>query len=387
MTFVNPLPKNKKIAVIDFASSSVGAMVIEQNKDGQARIIGSAREPFNFLYDVNFDAFWRCAAGALEKSLKNIGGIISGRPEKILCVFSSPWFVSRSKVINISKSEPFEIKPEFFRQIIAEEEGKMKNARGFFLEHEIIKTELNGYSADSPFGKKAKTVRLGVYLSSAAESVRKNIEKRIISAFGPAPVEYATFPLLAMKVFNGIIKNREDYLVADIGGEVTDVFLIKDKSLAATVSFPKGYNALLRKVASSSNSFVKEAPSLLKSYVAGHRTAESSGNIALAIRESKEEWRSFFGEAVGKIAESGPLPGLVMIIGGGMAKKYFEECVAAGEFSDFTVLGKPMTPREILPEWLEHFFIIGSSGQSGETVHHYKDAALLLESYYANKKL
>ena len=96
----------------------------------------------------------------------------------------------------MEKEKPFEIKNDFFTNLIEEEEKNfegVKNKNGLFIEHEVVKTELNGYFTKSPIGKVAKSVKSYIYLSAGLERAMEMAEKGNRKSFCPHPFEVRHF--------------------------------------------------------------------------------------------------------------------------------------------------------------------------------------------------
>ena len=55
-------------------------------------------------------------------------------------------------------------------------------------------------------------------------------------------------------------------MIIDIGGETTEINLIRNNAPEQSASFPKGTNLLFRKVVVALNTFLKEASSIVKAY-------------------------------------------------------------------------------------------------------------------------
>ncbi|NOY35897.1 MAG: hypothetical protein GXP44_03225, partial [bacterium] len=113
--------KEEIIAVFDIGSDSVGGMIIKINSESDPEIIASVRNPVNFLFDINFPAFWRCARNAVKKTASQLLKFSPVPPDRVLCVFSSPWFISQTRIISVRKNEPFEISKDFFEKLLDEE--------------------------------------------------------------------------------------------------------------------------------------------------------------------------------------------------------------------------------------------------------------------------
>ena len=63
---------------------------------------------------------------------------------------------------------------------------------------------------------------------------------------------------MAFKVLGDIINKKEEgFLIIDIGGEVTEICIVRNGALEQTVSFSIGYNLLLKKISSRMNTFLE----------------------------------------------------------------------------------------------------------------------------------
>ena len=296
-----------------------------------------------------------------------------------MCVFSSPWFSSKTKIITVTREKPFEVKKDFFSQLIEEEEknfivGKKENS--LFIEHEVIKTELNGYYVKNPAGKTARSVKSYIYLSAGVEKAMELAEKEIEKVFIHTPLKFATSSLVVFKVLSDIIKSRDGFLIIDIGGETTEINLIRNNALEQSVSFSKGNNFLFRKVSVALNTFLREASSIVKAYASGHRTLESSDKIAAAIKDSAGEWRDYLKNSLVEMTQESLLPQNIFIIGDDPVCRFFSSCLENSDFSEFTILRKPFIAQKINPEWLTRYFNPSSPN---------KDILLMIEAVYANK--
>ena len=391
MTFFSKTPKSKVVAVIDITSSSVGGALVESNEGCPVAVSAAPRSPVNFLFDVSLEASLRCTAESLRLTAKKLKSLRSGKIDEVLCVFSSPWFSSKTKIITVTREKPFEVRNDFFSKIIEEEEknftpletgmSKRGEKNSLFIEHEVIKAELNGYYVKNPIGKNARSVKSHIYLSVGVEKAMEMARREIEKVFIHTPLRFATSSLVAFKVLSDIIKNKEGYLIIDIGGETTEINIIRNNVLEMSASFSKGKNLLFRKAATTLNTFLGEASSIVRAYSAGHRTLESSDKIAEAVKESIEEWRDSLKNSLSVMAKSALLPQNVFIIGGDPVCRFFSSCLEKSDFSEFTVLNKPFVAQKIKSEWLSRYF------KTGDYQSKDMDIILMIEAVYADKFL
>jgi len=398
MSFFSKTPRKRVVAIIDITGSSVGGALAESNESCPITILVAPKSPVNFLFDVSLEASLRGTANSLRLTAKKLKNLYSGKIDEVLCVFSSPWFVSKIKIITVTKEKPFEVRNNFFNKLIEKEEknfNNKKNKRGRFIEHEIIKYELNGYYVKNPNGKNARSVKSHIYLSAGVEEAMELARKEIEKVFIHIPLRFATSSLVVFKVLSDILKNKEGFLIIDIGGETTEINLIRDNAMEQSSSFSKGTNLLFRKVAATLNTFLEEASSIVKAYSVGHRTLESSEKVAAAIKDSVGEWRDYLKNSLAAMARESLLPQNVFVIGDDPVCNFFSSCLKSGDFSEFTILRKPFAAQKINPEWLTRYFNQASSmTQSSQNLkkcetgdYQHKDIMLMMEAIYANKFL
>ena len=110
MPIFSKTPKRKVVAVIDITSSSVGGALVESNEGCPIVILAAPKSPINFLFDVNLEASLRCTMNSLRLTVKKLKSLHPGKVDEVLCVFSSPWFSSKTKIITVTREKPFEVK-------------------------------------------------------------------------------------------------------------------------------------------------------------------------------------------------------------------------------------------------------------------------------------
>lgn len=389
--------RNKTVAVFDFPSSSVGGIMVRSGVEtGGPEVMASARRASNFLFDVDLDASIRCAMESFKQVLDKLRNDYKEKPDSVLCVFSSPWFLSQTKIININKSKSFELKEDLLEKVVSDEKeslkneifslspnGKKKGASSEPLDHDIIKVELNGYSPDLPMGKVARNARIYIYISAGVKELIGKIKKELANKFGPVPVRFKTFPIVAFRSLNSIINHEEGFLIVDVSGEVTDVILIRGNNLEGVVSFPAGVNSLYRKIASDSNTFLKEAESILMTHFRGHGDAALYDKVERSIKDKGKEWGGFFEKALESLFENHPLPQNVFFMGDSVAEKYFIRFAESADFSKYAILGKPFSVKAINSGWLRHYFNAGAGAKKERAENIDADAKLTIESLFA----
>ena len=142
--------KEKYTVVFDINSASIGAAIIKHVLGEKPEIITTDRVNINFLMDVDFKAFSRCTIDSFKRILKNIIKKFPKKIDLITCVFSSPWYISQTRIIKIKKDEEILVDKFFIDKILEKEKIIFKDKwdrkeEADFVEQEIMAVNLNGY--------------------------------------------------------------------------------------------------------------------------------------------------------------------------------------------------------------------------------------------------
>ena len=373
--------KNKVGIVIDFAGSSIGGILFEAKEGEKMRMLISFRKPVNFLFETDLNASLRCAGESLRFVIKELKKFYPREIDFVVCVFSSPWFVSHAKTIIVTAEKPFEVKNEFFNNLIEEEEKKLSKNRKInsnFIEHEVMKADLNGYDVQNPIGKIANSVKSSIYVSAGVKKAMEKVKEEVEKSFNHASLSFATFPLVAFKVLGDIIdKKEEGFLIIDIGGEVTDICIVRNGALEQTVSFSIGYNLLIKKISSRMNTFFGESVSILKAYLREHLAIDELDKTTLAVSDSVKEWGDGFRKALSEISGESLLPQSALLMGDDLICKPFYSYVDSKDFSEFTIIRKPFIAKKIEQAWLKQYFDVADS------FHYENNTMLTMGAVYA----
>ncbi len=381
--------KEETILVLDIGSASVGGAIVKISSENEPEILATSRVPVNFLWDINFQAFWRCARNSLKKVLNHLAKESLERPDKILCVFSSPWFISQTRIISLKKNDPFEIKKGFLEKLIDDEvktfkkrwksETSRSGGEPEVFERNPMKVTLNGYPTRKPFGKRAKEMKAYIYMSLGMKKMVDEIRNIILENFGDRPILFHTLPFVISSVLDDVIHPEGGYIFADIGGEMSDISLVRDDVLEETVSFPFGRNSILRKISSEFKTSFKEASSLAEKFGSGRMDSSDTQKITPIMEAAKKEWTLLLRQALVELSGRGPLSKDFFLIGCKDDSLNLIDCVKDDFFSRFTILGSSFDVRQILPGALRHYFSF-KKGLKNEG-----DVFLMMESFFADK--
>jgi hypothetical protein len=339
--------KNKLILVFNIGSSSVDGALFEAQSSGIPKIIFSVREPIKIEEKVEINRFLMSALRSLEVVAHRLFQAGLGAPSQIFCVLSSPWYVFQTRIISFKKNTPFvfneKLADELVRKEIKlfEEEHVLKYSRldnrVRVMELKNIKTLLNGYEISESLNQKAKELEMHIFISTSGEPVLKKIEDIVGKYFHPKQIKFSSFILSFFTVARDLYPQQENFLLVDIGGEMTDISMIKKNTLRESVSFPLGRNFLARGVSTDLGCTLSEASSLISLFENGHAEAAVAKKLTLILNKSRAEWLKRFQSSLANLSKDISIPSTIYIAIDKDLECLFSETIKTEQFSQYTL--------------------------------------------------
>lgn len=385
--FSKPKEEKELALVFDIGSSSVGGAVFEIQKGGIPKIILSIREPITLEEKIDTNRFLFLTIKSLEVVASRICLMGIGKPSKIFCVLSSPWYASQTRIIKLEKNTPFVFTSKLADDLIKKEVGLFEEEhlakfsdtdnKIRIIEFKSMKTMLNGYETPNPFEKKAKKIEMTVFISMSGEKVLKKIEETIFRHFHSVEIKFSSFVMASFAVARDMFIKQEDFLLVDIGGEITDIAMIKKNILGDSISYPLGPNFIIRKVADSLKCSLSEAKSLVSLYKDGHATESTEKKLEPVISKLETEWLKGFQESLVNLSDDISVPATIFITVDQDLADFFSKIIKTEQFNQYT-----LTESEF------HIIFLGTQTLHGITAFNdniNRDPFLIIESIYINR--
>jgi cell division ATPase FtsA len=374
------------VLVFDIGSSSVGGSLFYIGKNGIPRILTAVREliPIEEILDID-----RLLSLTL-KSLKKVAGKICmqglGTPKRVFCVLSSPWYASETRTIKYSKNTPFEFTSKLADELIQKEivlfeqayktknsemEGKIRP-----IELKNMRTVLNGYPTNNPFGQKAKDLEMNIFISMSGENILTQIEGAIKQHFHIPIIKFSSFVVASFTISRDMFVNQENFLLINIGGEVTDISMVKKDVLKEAISYPAGSNFLVRGVSQEMSMTTDEAKSLIATFKEGHIDDASYRKIEPVISKLKNQWLRKFQESLSNITSDISIPSTIFITVDPSLGDFFSDIIKTEEFSQYTLTESKFRVFFLSTQALHGIAIFDSNAT--------RDPFLIIESIYIN---
>jgi hypothetical protein len=335
------------VLVFDIGSSSVGGALFVSEPSGVPKIVMSVREPIPLEMEASFERFLSLAMKSLHNVAHRIFSARLGAPARIVCVLSSPWYVSQNRIISMSQEAPFNFTTKLADSLIKKEislfeEEYLKKytdvgSSARLIEFKNIKTTLNGYETSQPLNQKAQELEMAIFIAVSGEQVLKNIEDTINKTFHTKNIKFCSFSMVSFSVVRDMFVEHEGFLLIDLGGEVTDVSMIKKNTLRESVSFPMGTNFIIRGVSQSLDCTPEEAKSLISLYKDGHAVGTTRKKLEPVMNDLKTKWLESFQKSLANLSNDISIPAKIFIAIDKEFSDFFLEIIKTEQFNQYTL--------------------------------------------------
>lgn len=376
------------VLVFDIGSSSVGGALLKLQKSKIPKIITAFREPIPVKSTINVDQFLTSTVKTLEEVSDKIYMAHQGAPKRIFCVLSSPWYTSQIRTISLKKNTSF-----VFNKTLAD--GLIQKEIALFEEEYLTQTEeagkarpielktmntiLNGYATTKPFNQKAKEISMSIFISIGREQVLKQMEEAINSHFNYKNIRFSSFVMSSFTVVRDMFLHQENFLLVDIGGEVTDISMIKKDMLCQSISFPIGHHAMTRGVAEALSCSLADAKSFISLYKDEHAASGTIKKLEPIINKLKMEWLKQFQDLLANLSNDISIPSTIFLTIDPSLATFFSDVIKNEQFSQYTLTDSKFAII-ILSTELFH----GIASFEEDII---RDPFLILESVYINRFL
>ena len=349
--------------VFDVRSSSVGGALVRLHKRGVPSIVLSLRESImNGGGSADVDKFLFSTSKALDAVASKIFKAGLGAPTKIFCILSSPWHISQTRIINLKKDKPFSFSLALADDLIKKEVLAFKEehlAPHKKTKHELkiielqnLKTMLNGYETYNPLDQKVEEVEMTLLISMSPEQVLSSIENVIKKYFHHETIKFASHTLAYFSVIRNLFMKQENFILIDVGGEVTELTMIKKNVLCESGSFPIGHLSITRGLASFISSTEGEATSYLTLLNHGHAEVLTEKKLKPIIDQLKMEWLKNFQESLANLSKDISVPYTIYLSVHKDFMNFFAEAIKAEQFNQYTLTESKFEVILLNPETL-----------------------------------
>lgn len=386
-SFLKAKDKEKLVLVFDVGSSSVGGALFLMQESGVPKILMTIREPIALQKTLDIDKFVFSTIKSLEIVTNQIYKSGLGAPKNCFCVLSSPWHFSQTRVIRFEKNVPFIFTPKLADDLIKKEMAifqeehfkKYGESPIRSIELKNIKIMLNGYETSKPLDQKAKQLEMTIFVSITGENFLKKIEDTIKENFNFKEIKFFSFAMASFTVVRDMYINQENFLLIEIGGEMTNIFMIKKNVLHESTSFPLGSNFIIREVASTIESSPEEAKSFISLFQDGHASISVAQKLVSIMDKLKMEWLQKFQNSLANLSNDISIPFTIYMTVEKEMADFFRQAIENEQFNQYTLTESKFKVFLFSPDIFH-----GKAVFNDNVVH---DPSLIIDSIYINRFL
>jgi hypothetical protein len=349
MGFFSRTPqKNEQTLILHIGSGSVmGSIVANNGVLTTMRAFFST--PIPIVAELTLERFENEMNKALAQTITSLSNLHMGAPDRIVVYFASPWFASQVRIAKNARPTPFVVSHSTVNDMIARELKSFESEELNGQENtdtlrpigsKVVQVLLDGKPHNDPIGMSAKELELSIFVSVAPEHTLRMIEDTIVRKYH-ASITFSSFLLASFVVTRDFFPHMHDWILVDIGGEVTDVSFVRNGALFQSVSFPHGSNFVLRKLSAGLGRSASESVSIFTLFMED-KIQESIKHICQSILDSaKKVWMQSFQSALQSISGGAPLPETLLLSVDSEITEFFTTMIEQENFDQDAHVKKP----------------------------------------------
>jgi hypothetical protein len=383
MSLFSSQKKKDIVALFDIGTSSVGGALIMKDSKNIPTIIFFVREPIKMTENFDFDRFFSYTMASIEKVAHKINLSGVGAPNKIYCTLSSPWYASQTRSIKLEKNTNFIFNSKLASDLnkkefsLFEQDNNNVISDAHIIETKNMSVSLNGYRVQKPLGMKAKKVEMSLFLSMVEKNIITKIEESIGRYLHFKNIKFSSFIFSSFTTLRDVFSKEEDFIFMDIGGEITEIGMVKKDILLESVSFPYGKNFILRSLSKKIGHDIAHTKSLFNLYLQGHLEKKNSEKIKKELDIINLEWLKQLGISLNALSNHILLPHTIFVLAEQDMISFFSEIIKKEESNQYT---KTISKFKIIP--IDTKILHGQVIFEKETK---RDVPIITQSIYINR--
>lgn len=289
--------------LLDIGSASIGITLMEEDKHGTPVISKTARVEFAPVTEEAKEGIQTLALAAVQKALDTVKAV--PKVAQVRAVLAAPWYDAKITTINSSSQKVVRVNEGTVARAVREylaKKGTLKSGPSV-IESLVSQVYVNGYPTELHAPITGTSMRVNHYASEADSSLQKAITDAVKKTFPAAKISFHSFSFVAFAVLRAL-REENNFVILDVGGEITDVAIAHHDGLRFAGTFPIGTMSVVRAIAGKGST--ADAKSRLALYAKGELSIEENAafekDFQAALSPWQEEYQKMLEAAVNDVA-------------------------------------------------------------------------------------
>ncbi len=312
--------EGKNILVIDIGSGSIGSAVVSIGKKNTITFANRYELEFGEKVDFKF---------LLDKVNLGVKHSLEKLPQKLIAeihiFMHSPWHTVTTKKVIINQPKSFKLTEGLVQETSQKEIDEfMQNAKAnlpgyqdlVLIESTVPEIKINGYTVDNPFGKKVSDCEFLISLALAPNDIIEDLTKTCESILkvDKNNIKFHSATTAFTHLCSSLYNENNAIMIIDVGSEITDISLVKNKALSFGVSFASGSHDIFRKISQLYNTNFTDSASLAFATFSGIGSNDKVLQIKNQLEPLCTNWQKSISESLAKISKFEAIPKKIILI-------------------------------------------------------------------------
>lgn len=354
--------------IIDIGSASIGVCILEKGK--LQPVVGkTVRTPISRGTEEAKAAIVDLTVQAVAKSLESFHKTAS--PQFVRVVLASPWYDAKIRTITTKSERPVRVTTETVvrtvKQYFAQKNESTQQGRTL-LESVVSQAYVNGYPTAIKEALVGTSLRVNHYSSEADTQFVNQVTAAVKKTFPNAKVSFHSFAFVAFAALRAL-RDEENFVLLDVGGEITDVGVAHHDGFRFIGTFPIGTLSIIRAVAQGGS--VGDVASRLTLYAKNELSNDENAAVGGKFSAASEEWKKNFKSLLETAAGEVAVPQTTFLFGDPEQLQWLESFISATHGA-FSIRAIPVPP-----DFFQPFVVIEEEA--------FYDSFLCVESLYFHR--
>jgi hypothetical protein len=327
--------KERTVAIFDIGSGSVGGAIVQipLDNNGIPTIVKSVRTEIKTRKDFDSSIFLEDMLFSLNLTADSLYHLKIGAPDEIICVLASPWYLSETRVVKMTRDKPFTFTNRLANELIQKEiagfgdiykdkYGSLESVPEMIEQHTMA-VSLNGYAIDDPLGRKCKLLEIDMVISLVPKLCLDKIRETLSKTYYHKNVSFSSFTVATYFAVRDKYVTPDSYLLLDISGEITDVGIVTKGVLKSVLSFPFGKKTFFKYMCTKLEIELRDAQELFKLYSEENLSSELNKKVEPLFKSIENSWGEAFSKCLSTLPRILILPNTIFLTADNDIKKWF----------------------------------------------------------------